>query len=88
MMLTARMRREREHARLVMEREGRQKLNPDAKPYVFDPDLTDAVDSDDAEDDDPVQNAYLGARLYPKVLMQQPVYSPLMNLLFCICILF
>ncbi|XP_065062827.1 E3 ubiquitin-protein ligase UBR5-like isoform X1 [Rhopilema esculentum] len=75
MMLTARMRREREHARLVMEREGRQKLNPDAKPYVFDPDLTDAVDSDDAEDDDPVQNAYLGARLYPKVLMQQPALA-------------
>ena len=73
MMLTARMRREREHARLVMEREGRQKLNVDAKPYVYDPEVPDTSDNDDAEENDPIQKAYLGRRLYSRVYSQHPV---------------
>ena len=73
MMLTARMRREREHAKLVMEREGRQKLNPDAKPYEYDPDVPDVSDNDEGDDSDPIKRAYLGRRLYSKVYSQQPV---------------
>ncbi len=70
MMQSARMRREREHARNVMEREGRQKLNPDAKPFVFDPDATEASENDDVEDD-PIQKKYLGRRLYSRVYSVQ-----------------
>lgn len=77
MMLTARMRREREHARLVMEREGRQKLNVDAKPYVYDPEIPDTSDNDDAEENDPIQRAYLGRRLYSRVYSQHSVSDDL-----------
>ena len=73
MMLTARMRREREHAKLVMEREGRQKLNPNAKPYEYDPDIPDVSDNDEGDDSDPIKRAYLGRRLYSRVYSQQPV---------------
>ena len=73
MVLTARMRREREHAKLVMEREGTQKLNPDAKPYEYDPDLPDVSDNDEGDDGDPIKRAYLGRRLYSRVHSQQPV---------------
>ena len=73
MMLTARMRRERAHAKLVMEREGRQKLNPEAKPYEYDPDLPDTSDNDDGDDNDPIKRTYMGRRLYSRVYGQQPV---------------
>ena len=73
MMLTARMRRERAHAKLVMERGGRQKLNPDAKPYVYDPDMPDTSDNDEGDDNDPIKKSYLGRRLYTRVYAQQPV---------------
>lgn len=75
MVLTARMRREREHAKLVMEREGTQKLNPDAKPYEYDPDLPDVSDNDDGDDGDPIKRAYLGRRLYSRVHSQQPALA-------------
>ena len=73
MIPSARMRREREHARHVMEREGRQKLNPDAKPYVYDPDVAETSDNDEAEENDPVQKKYLGRSLYSRVYTVQPV---------------
>eukprot|EP00794_Sanderia_malayensis_P011765 gene11765-12982_t len=71
MMPSARMRREREHARHVMEREGRQKLNPDAKPYVYDPDVIETSENEDTDDNDPVQKKYLGRRLYSRVYSVQ-----------------
>ncbi len=75
MMPSARMRREREHARHVMEREGRQKLNPDAKPYVYDPDVTETSENEDADENDAIQKKYLGRRLYSRVYGVQGAVS-------------
>lgn len=58
-----------------MEREGRQKLNPDAKPYEYDPDLPDTSDNDEGEDSDPIKRTYLGRRLYSRVYILQPVMN-------------